>query len=555
MSRIHCIFEKADEAIVDAIRKNGEVIQWDYTFGAAMRFLASTEEIPEIIIASEFASTGKKEDLLEYIERMKRDAKGAKIVILLSPERAKDREFLLEMDATGVEYYPAEDIYLEDIKKWTTIRKNDNDIKVVFAANMEELEEPLRVIRGIDIVETVFEREVIVDVVERRKPDVVLLSPRLPGSVDLIDIAWELKRMDVTLIFLADTIDPQDLTIQRMREQGVDEIIFKMPKIGELEDIIKNKKKKGNNKKVYEEPQENEEASKGGLFSKAMHNIPKIQVSVPKIQINKPSIPTLPKRPRRIKAKKGITRLDNVIVIFSPNPSGKTFVSVNLAAAFANAGIKTALLDCTRNLGLHTWFNLPLEEDGLSKALQEPENVLDFAYQPKLLHNIEVITQDPAIGAAAFQGKQLEKILIDLSESCDVVIVDLGLDIQSEEALQILQKGGYMLLIGDPDYHHSVTLQLVTDELIEKGIIELNRAHTVYNRYIDGIKVPISDVEAATGMGIKWRIPEATKEVYESIRHGVPASMFSIDLKKSFVLLAQDLMEMIKNDEIYETIP
>ncbi|KXG77366.1 tyrosine-protein kinase family protein [Thermotalea metallivorans] len=554
MSRIHCIFEKADEAIVDAIRKNGEVIQWDYTFGTAMRFLASTEEIPEIIIASEFASTGKKEDLLEYIERMKRDAKGAKIVILLSPERAKDREFLLEMDATGVEYYPAEDIYLEDIKKWTTIRKNDNDIKVVFAANMEELEEPLRVIRGIDIVETVFEREVIVDVVERRKPDVVLLSPRLPGSVDLIDIAWELKRMDVTLIFLADTIDPQDLTIQRMREQGVDEIIFKMPKIGELEDIIKNRKKKGNNKKVYEEPQENEEASKGGLFRKAMHNIPKIQVSVPKIQINKPSIPALPKRPRRIKAKKGITRLDNVIVIFSPNPSGKTFVSVNLAAAFANAGIKTAILDCTRNLGLHTWLNLPLEEDGLSKALQETENVLDFSYQPKLLHNIEVITQDPGIGAAAFQGKQLGKILTDLSESCDVVIVDLGLDIQSEEALQILQKGGYMLVIGDPDYHHSVTLQLVMDELIEKGIIELNRVHTVYNRYIDGMKVPISDVEAATGMGMKWRIPEATKEVYESIRHGIPASMFSIDLKKSFVLLAQDLMEMIKNDEIYETI-
>ena len=73
MSKIYCIFEKADEAIVDAIRKNGEVIQWDYTFGAAMRFLASTDQIPEIIIASEFASTGKDEDLFEYIERMKKE--------------------------------------------------------------------------------------------------------------------------------------------------------------------------------------------------------------------------------------------------------------------------------------------------------------------------------------------------------------------------------------------------------------------------------------------------------------------------------------------------
>lgn len=556
MNKIHCIFEKADEAIVDAIRKHGDVIQWDYTFGAGMRFLASTDIVPDIIIASEFASTGKKEDLFEYIDIMKQNAREAKIVIVLSPERARDREFLFRMDKTGVEYYPIEDIYPTDIKKWTAIKRNDSDIKVLFAANMEELEEPLRVIKGIDSIETVFEREVLVDAVERRNPDIVLLSPRLPGNMDLIDIAWELKRTDTCVIFLADKIDPHDLTIQRIREQGVEDIIFGMPKIGEIEDIIKKAKRRTlkRSDKIFETDTEDEKSYeqnkvKGSLFSKAINNLPsmpKVNVSVPKINIDKINI----QRTKKLIRRKGISKLQNVIGVFSPNSSGKTFVSTNLAAAFSNMGMKAALLDATKNLGIHTWFNIPLEECGLSKALKEPVNVLDFAFRPKL-QNLEVLTQDPGIGKVSFQAKQLEKVVIDLSESCDVVIIDIGLDMESDEAFQIIKVCTALLIVGDPDYHHSVNLQITLDDLIDKEVIDISDFYTVYNRYVEGIKVPTSDVEAATGMSIRWTIPDAAREVYESIRHGVPAYMFSLEIKNSFVRMAQEILEILRSGEGY----
>jgi hypothetical protein len=550
LKKILCIFEKSDSAIVEAIQDYGDVIRWEHTFGGAIRYLNGAEEELEIIIASEFASSGNDDDLIEYIERIQADVKYAKLVMILSHERVKDNAFLLKLASTGVEYHLCEDIYPEDLKKWTSIGKNDSDIQIVFAANMEELEEPLRIQKGMSIVEKVFEREAIADVVERRKPDSVIISPRLPGNSDLIDVVWSLRNSDARKIFITDTIGPEDLMIQRIRESGVEHIVFGVPKIGELEDIIRNKKV-DTFQETDAEASMGRQQSMGGLISRGLNNIPTLH----KPKIKGPNVSKLTlQRPRFGPGKRTPEKLNNVICCYSPVPAGKTFIATNLSMILSNMGLKVALLDLTKNMGIHTWYGIPLDENGLAKALEDPNEVLDFAISPKHFPNIAVFTQDPSLEKVSFKAKEIERVLTDLSATCDVVLIDMGLDGFSEEGTLVLKSSGSILLIGDHDYQHSVTLQIAIDELIDKDILGTTNVDPVFNGYIEGIKVPISDMEAAVQMDITWQIPDATKEVYESIRHGIPASMLSVGLKNTFMTMAEDLLEFMRGAGTYETV-
>jgi Mrp family chromosome partitioning ATPase len=248
---------------------------------------------------------------------------------------------------------------------------------------------------------------------------------------------------------------------------------------------------------------------------------------------------------RPTRKRSGGKRFSRVICCYSPVPSGKTFVAANLAVTFANMGLKVGVVDLSNNMGLHTWFGVALDENGLVKAMEGSGTASDFSVQPKLLSNIEILTQDPGLDKVSYKSKNIESLLEDFTKHCDVVIVDMGLDGFSEEGAMVLKNSGYILIVGDHDYQHSINLQITLDRLIEEEILDIDRAFTIYNRFITGVKVPTSDVETAARMAIQWYIPDAAKEVYESIRFGIPASLFSMDIKNVFMAMAAELLDYL----------
>lgn len=117
----------------------------------------------------------------------------------------------------------------------------------------------------------------------------------------------------------------------------------------------------------------------------------------------------------------------NTILVTSTNPGeGKSFVSSNLAASFAQADKKVLIIDCDLRKGrLHRIFGVPNTE-GLSNLLAS--NLRNFAkyIKPTKISNLDIITcgtypPSPSELLASKKNKRLIEVLCDYY---DIIIFD-----------------------------------------------------------------------------------------------------------------------------------
>ena len=117
----------------------------------------------------------------------------------------------------------------------------------------------------------------------------------------------------------------------------------------------------------------------------------------------------------------------NTILVTSTNPGeGKSFVSSNLAASFAQADKKVLIIDCDLRKGrLHRIFGVPNTE-GLSNLLAS--NLRNFAkfIKPTKIPNLDIITcgtypPSPSELLASKKNKRLIEVLCDYY---DIIIFD-----------------------------------------------------------------------------------------------------------------------------------
>lgn len=121
------------------------------------------------------------------------------------------------------------------------------------------------------------------------------------------------------------------------------------------------------------------------------------------------------------------SKATKAILITSPNPSeGKSFISSNLAIAFAQDGKKTILVDCDLRRGRqHETFNIS-NEFGLSSIISSPIN-----NESKFLHktsnkNLYVIPRGPVpINPSELLGNSTFKALLEyLKKNFDYIVLD-----------------------------------------------------------------------------------------------------------------------------------
>ena len=131
---------------------------------------------------------------------------------------------------------------------------------------------------------------------------------------------------------------------------------------------------------------------------------------------------------------------------------GKSFCAANLAVAFAQAGLKTLLIDADLRLPtLHTYFNIPAEEEstGFTDVLSG-RSTLDSAVIASPIPTLSLLLTTVAAESPAelLSGIRLPLLMDEAAEKYDRIVVDSAPLNAVSDTMLIMQKADAVLLCG-----------------------------------------------------------------------------------------------------------
>lgn len=114
-------------------------------------------------------------------------------------------------------------------------------VKVLLATNEEQLDNAIAGENGIQLVSSpVYYLEAVLPVAEQQRPDVVVITSWLEGEIDITDIIYRLRMMEMRVIFIAGFLTRDDPIIKKICEYGVYDILFGEVTIGQVINKIFN---------------------------------------------------------------------------------------------------------------------------------------------------------------------------------------------------------------------------------------------------------------------------------------------------------------------------
>ena len=182
-----------------------------------------------------------------------------------------------------------------------------------------------------------------------------------------------------------------------------------------------------------------------------------------------------------------------VVMLTSSIPGeGKSFISSNLAAAFAQANEKTLLIDCDLRKGrLKKIFNIPPEEKGLSDLLinkqwkEEFKNYINTTDLDKLF--VMVSGSYPPNPSELLASNRFEELLTELKKYFDMIILDCPPIVGLNDAIILGKKADRCILIANCDLTSMEMLEKSKNELEKMNIkiagIVLNNTSDEGNKY------------------------------------------------------------------------
>jgi hypothetical protein len=249
-------------------------------------------------------------------------------------------------------------------------------LKVLTATNVEQLDKAIA--DDFELVDNpVHYREAVVQIAQKEKPDVVVITAWLEGTANIVDIVYELRSLDIRVVFLAGTLNPSDPTVQEVAKLSVYDILFGEISIGQVIDKIQNPtpasqgmtlingsgyvQEKGSGQKVtgkvkldYKEDTEDDTCKESRLqkFLNIRNQLPK-GISLPK----------LPSFKRKDSPKENGVRYIPHHIITVWNPIGgplKSLTALNLAATATEQEFDAALINFNLTSPLlDKWFKIP----------------------------------------------------------------------------------------------------------------------------------------------------------------------------------------------------
>lgn len=374
---------------------------------------------------------------------------------------------------------------------------------------------------------TLTSKDEVLAAIDHCKPDVLVLSPGLEGDIDLLDVVEGILEKGVRVVFLAGALAPDNPTVERISMMGVGDILYGTPTAGVLLERILS-------------PDKGKPAVLPQTISLAPDDLEEDE------QTEKQSVRSMLKTAgntlRQVKRsmKEGGRQVGGIYAVWSPVSAGKTFVTVNLAAAMALQGLEVTMIDASPDLSCCYWTGAPDGEEGLAEAAKEPEAALDLAFRPSFVPGLSVLTADPGGEKhPKLTAKQIEALAKSAHARGNVVVIDLPSSF--DEATLGLAEA--VVLVADQDIARLIRIQKKFDELEEKGVLDLDRMVLVLNRYVESGWLPAQSAQQATGLTVYGIIPEAaTREVLECAKTGCPAVLVNPELQAAFGEIAGKLV-------------
>lgn len=186
-------------------------------------------------------------------------------------------------------------------------------------------------------------------------------------------------------------------------------------------------------------------------------------------------------------------KIKTILVTSSIAGEGKSFISANLATSFATTSEKVLLIDCDLRRGRQKEV-FDLKDNiarGLSNLLIDPnwqDNLQDYI-QNTAIDNLDMIPAGitPPNPSTLLESKKLEKIMEELKNKYDIIILDTPPVIGISDALILTRLSDAVLIIARAK---KTTIELLenTKEALQNvnaniaGVI-LNRINRKSNKY------------------------------------------------------------------------
>lgn len=147
--------------------------------------------------------------------------------------------------------------------------------------------------------------------------------------------------------------------------------------------------------------------------------------------------------------------------------SGATFLAVNLAVAFANAGISTLLIDADiSDTGVSEFLQPDRDLPGLLDILDSPERVAIENIRAEVLPNLSVIYSGKARRHAteAFGSRQFKSLIDDCMRDHEITIVSTPAG-QGADVRLIAKSVRYALIVARRDHTMMSEVRGLVEEL------------------------------------------------------------------------------------------
>lgn len=510
--------ENPKNKVVLMFEDAGAEVSYSSSASKATAEMEKHDEKPDVIVVSDavFAKDGvvSYKEAGKQLKSIRKTCPESEIIFLSSTEPPAELKKLMKSDK--IRYCPSKDFdYRSCIDKPDNLKKSTEPgahkkagdrggkpaepdrevpIRVLQADSYSKFTEPLMSMKGVNLVGIASTREEVYDKVNTLNPDIVTLSPDLPGDGDLLEIVDLVSRSARVIFFNPSKLPKIDReTLDEYNIEPLDEMT-----IGALEFQI------GRRRPVKDTPGEH----KGGTLREDI--------------LTKSN------------------KMCNVIGVAAVKSTGKTLVAVNLSVKLAEAGNRTILVDLTEDQDVNLWLKAGEGRGNLRKVFKGADNMDEIAWIPEGLgmDNLMVFTENPAAYTPDYERKELAAVLKKISSAADYVVVDLPNGFYSAQADVVIKNADKILIVADADLSRNEKL-IAEIGKFPKRSIKPDKFALLLNNVFDGGHSEKVYLEEKTNLKVWFVIPSKPEEVKRSIMNGEPLCLYESEFSNIFTEITE----------------